>query len=461
MSDLQMSKVSIVKRLGSVSEEKMSLIGTIAISIAISSTAVIGILAIIMSDTDFSLTKHMMFVHKYVFPLMSIVVTALYILNLLKIKEKKNSIKKIVIDHPSLIIFCLLIILILISQIYNGFGYALEGFFVIGVGETFDLELEYFIIVLFGASQVTEKKHKLFLVRFYLIVSILLAGAGFFLWITEFNLLVRIRDEGFVSIFGNRNYYGYYLAMTIPLAGSLFVYEKSKLWKGIDIAVYLINIVAISLNNCTGAWFGAFFGILFVIITFFIIEKKFNLQSIVLLIIFLVGLYVPGHLAGTFEDNFNGFGADVVSIVSGDENADDAGSGRWRIWKKSMEIINDNKLLGIGFEGPSHRKDLITVNARPHNEFMQYMLFYGIPAGLMYIVGCLGVYIRALKKRKILDGVTMACLAAAFGYLVSSFFGVTVFSVTMYLFIFLGMGYVREKTDLKEKIIAKESADHK
>ena len=69
---------------------------------------------------------------------------------------------------------------------------------------------------------------------------------------------------------------------------------------------------------------------------------------------------------------------------------------------------------------------------------------------LLYFLGCFGIFLRALKKKKIMDGATLVSLCAAFGYLVSSFFGMTLFSTAAYLFIFLGMGYVREEPEKKE-----------
>ena len=88
------------------------------------------------------------------------------------------------------------------------------------------------------------------------------------------------------------------------------------------------------------------------------------------------------------------------------------------------------------YEGPPY-------NIRPHNEFMQYALFHGIPAAILYFVGCLGVFIRALRKKVYLDGASLVCLSAAFGYLVSSFFGLTLYTTAYFLFMFLGMGYVK------------------
>ena len=53
----------------------------------------------------------------------------------------------------------------------------------------------------------------------------------------------------------------------------------------------------------------------------------------------------------------------------------------------------------------------------------------------------LGVFVRAIRRRRILSGVTLACLTVAFTYMVSACFGITLYNTAPYLFIFLGLGY--------------------
>ena len=64
-------------------------------------------------------------------------------------------------------------------------------------------------------------------------------------------------------------------------------------------------------------------------------------------------------------------------------------------------------------------------------------------SGIAYFAGCLGVFLRGLRRRRTLDGVTLACLTGAFGYLVSAFFGLTLYCTAPFLFIMLGLGYAQ------------------
>ena len=67
-----------------------------------------------------------------------------------------------------------------------------------------------------------------------------------------------------------------------------------------------------------------------------------------------------------------------------DEYAGSAGSGRWRIWRGTVSLIGQRPLLGWGMEAIYvHDLTSITVSTRPHNEYLQYALFHGIPAALL------------------------------------------------------------------------------
>ena len=139
-------------------------------------------------------------------------------------------------------------------------------------------------------------------------------------------------------------------------------------------------------------------------------------------------------------------GHDVLKIAAGAEDAGHAGSGRWIIWQRSLTLIGEHPLFGLGFEGV-HVRGMreYARNTRPHNEFMQYALFYGIPAGIAYLAGTAGIYLRAVRRRQVLSPLSLVCLTGAFGYLASSCFGLTLFSTAPYLFLFLGMGYRLEE----------------
>ncbi len=441
-----------------ISYDMISLLALIAIGILILSPVALGIYGCFKKSYNMIQAHYVVLMQNVLFPTVCVIAFILYILNLLYIKKKNMRLKDVLVENPLIIVFSVVVLLIIVSQVYNGLGYALEGFLELTLGESFDVEVGYFIFFLFAATQVRREKHKRLLIRVHLFASAFIVFTGFVLWHAKVGTeeIFYINSNGFTSIYYNLNYYGYYLAVSVPLAAAAFLYEKKNVWKAIAGISFVANTVALSINNCTGAWVGATAGMLFILVTHLIIEKKVNYQALLLLLVYAVTIFIPGHILGTFEDNLFSLGGDITKILEGTEDAGGAGSGRWDIWTGSINVIKEHKLFGIGFEGVYYNMPKyhhLALNLRPHNEFIQYALFHGIPMMVAYFIGCLGVFIRALRKRKIMDGATLVSLSAAFGYLVSSFFGLTVFSTAFYLFVFLGMGYVHEKADINDDTV--------
>lgn len=446
----------IISDISSLSDQTISLAASIGLGALLVAPAFMAILASFKRSIDYTMMIYLSMIKNLVFPFACSITFLIYIVLIVRLYKQGVKLQDILKKNPLFILFAICVIWMLGSQFYNGADYAFSSFAVDSLGETFGMELSYFVFILFGATQVKIEKHKRCLLRIEVIASMILVVAAFILWHTQTDSQLFSDWEGretrfyFVSIFSNINYYGYYLSVAVPIAGAAFVYEKgfdSKgiKWKVISGISFMANVVALSLADSLGAWIGAGIGIIFIFISHLIIEKKFNLQAFVLIPTFGICLFVPGHIAGTFENSFFSFTGDVSNIVTGNDAAQQAGSGRIAIWKDSLDVINDNKVYGVGFEGIMFfENNKGPSNARPHNEFIQYAMFHGIPTGVLYFIGCFGIFIRALKKRRNMNGATLVSLAGALGYLVSSFFGLTVFSTAYFLFIFLGMGYVND-----------------
>ena len=444
-------KKSIIKGTIDTTEyplyKNISLIAMLAMGVLIIAPALMAILSMIVRSIDFTMNIYLSLIKKVAFPFACSIVFLLYIMIIYNWIKKKRGVKRILIENPLLIVLLLIVILIMISQFYNGIEYALSGFCAKSLGETFGMELCYFLFVLTGAAQIRVEDHKRILLRVHIISSVVLVIAAFVLWSTQIeSTFFSDWTPRFSSIFSNTNYYGYYLSVSVPITAATYVYESNKVWKAIAWFAFIANTIALSLNNTLGAWLGVAIALLFIVVAHFIIEKKLNIHALIILPVFMLFLYVPASTMGTFESNFSTLSGDISKIMEGGPEADGAGSGRWMIWNASLDIVKENKLLGIGFEGVKYREYVgPPYNIRPHNELIQYAMFHGIPVAVLYFIGCLGMYIRALRKKKVLDGATLVCLAGALGYLISSFFGLTLFSTAYFLFVFLGMGYAHEQ----------------
>ncbi len=437
-------KKSFINEIGSISDGVVSLGATLAMGVLLFAPALMAVMAMFKRSIDFTMNIYLSMIKHLVFPVACAIVLVIYLIVIIRYQSAGVPIKKIIKKNPIFAIFFVTSVLILASQFYNGAEYAFTGFCAAALGETFGMEICYFVFVLFGATQIKVESHKRFLLRAQVVISMILVLAAFILWHSQVeSSFFSDWTPRYSSIFSNTNYYGYYLSIAVAVAGAAFVYEQALIWKTVCGVGFVVNTVALSLNNTMGSWLASIFAILFIVIARFIIEKKVNWQTLVLIPVFALCLYIPGHIEGTFEANFSALVGDMGNMMEGNEAADDAGSGRGRLWKAALDIVDENKLFGIGFEGVKQRQYVgAPYNIRPHNEFIQYAMFHGIPMVIFYFAGCFGIFIRALRKRKEMNGATFVSLCGAFGYLVSSFFGMTIFSTGYLLFVFLGMGYV-------------------
>ena len=373
----------------------------------------------------------------------------------------------------SLLLFILYLGLVLISIAANGFTY----YAVYGHPYTKMSMWTYItnvLLYLFFSSLVYDEKVKSFLVRLCCYSASAYALYGVLAHIFK-------PDGHALSVtFHNSNHYGYYLAVSIALTSAMIVHQFSKPCtvtppdgeecpptllndegntdqsekkdankksvgsKWIDLSIWslmlIMQCIALAYNNTLGAWLAVLFSQIFLFVVYRVRDGKINKY-----ILYTLGLFVGASIVcsiftkSIFTSVIKTF-IDIGNIASGAENADKAGSGRWKIWKWTVRHILDRPLIGNGIEGILQytiAEDIET--GSPHNEFLEYAAFFGIPAALAYIAGCVSVFLHGLKYRKQINALTLICMAGAISYLASSFFGVCFYYTIVYNFIFLGL----------------------
>jgi|GEM_PF-5017322 len=263
--------------------------------------------------------------------------------------------------------------------------------------------------VIFTSFFATTKKQKSILLEAFIIIAtiisllaVLFDGFG----------LPRLYSYEFerTGIFSNQNYFGYFLAIStvLPVAR---MYKERKIVLQIYYAICLIiNEFALLITLTRGAFVGAIFGIILVLVLCPIQEKEFNIKLIIIpMIIFITFLVLEITGLTQFFPRLASFFGDA----STEEAVDTMSSGRIEIWKGIIEQIKTSPIIGVG----------IGNTPNPHNEFLQTAAWHGIPACLLYIAALATTYIKAIKNNKNLTDTQVAALAGTAGYIVSSFFG--------------------------------------
>ena len=264
------------------------------------------------------------------------------------------------------------------------------------------------------------------------------------------------------SIFYQFNHYGYFLMIAIALSAAIFVTEKCLYKRILSLAVMIFNTFILTLNTTFGCFLACLVGFVFMLVIVSVRDKKFNTASLAALAIFLLVTYLSGLKNHSFINELGQFFGDIKSVlgsvnetvteINGDEavssSADSAGTGRWSLWTNTLRYIKERPLFGWGIEGIGEKLNADTngLNSRPHNEYLQYAAFFGIPAAVLYICGLISVFIKAVKDRVKLSNQRLACLVVTFTYLFSALFGNTMFYTAPYLFIFMGLSFAQSDT---------------
>ena len=322
----------------------------------------------------------------------------------------------------------------LLSTAKNG----LTSAALIGEGEKHEslfTYLAYFLLFFLVCSFIESPTIKKWMANIFL-------GASFFVSLYSICFSsVWYQYMDLMGFFNNSNEFGYYLSITVMLAASMHVICQNRIGRILYLLLFSFQASVLMYNNTLGAWVGIVFGFLLLILVSFLCPNISRSRSVIAFAVFIFVTLITIPLGSKMFASFLGIFSDVNLIASGAVDAAGAGNGRWKIWRATVSYIGERPWLGFGVEGISERLHEDAGNYRPHNEFLQYAVFFGIPFAISYVLGIVSIYIRALRVRDRLDPMTCVCLIVAFSYLGSAFFGNTYYYTAPYFFIFLGLGY--------------------
>ena len=214
--------------------------------------------------------------------------------------------------------------------------------------------------------------------------------------------------------------------MSITIISSVvLIFIERKLWfKFVWLVLYGIQLWALLLNNTLGGFVAIFITIIFVSI-FAIIRDKKNWIWILLIVGILIGNCIYAEINTSYiSSNFNILSHDVTHITD-----DSAGSNRMVKWKNAFKGIKKYPLTGYG----------TSMYSSVFNEYIEHTVEWGIPGGFLYIAAIFSMFLTGLLKVKKLNKYTLAAGLIAMSYLISGFFGFTVYYITFMLPIILGI----------------------
>lgn len=302
--------------------------------------------------------------------------------------------------------------------------------------------LNYYLLVL-NAKNIKSKKYKNSLLNIFMYLGVFQGFYAVYQSFTPFTFLNNKFSGGAHMAMGlcsNPNFFGAYMAMQLSLATIFYVKQGQKkyLW------MFILFSVALYLASSSGPILG--FVLAFVL--FGILLRKQYKRILLLVLVFIVTCFITDKslkyvhediLGNSISDRYI-ISNDIVSTVDKiqNDNIDSIGSGRIRLWKRSIPLIGEYWLTGCGldnFYNALPQTGRIAYD-KAHNVYIQMAVTNGIFPTLVYMFVCLIVFLKGFKLKKV---ESLALFMAFVSYCILAFANISVIDVAPYFYIILGI----------------------
>ncbi|MBQ9415676.1 MAG: O-antigen ligase family protein [Clostridia bacterium] len=314
------------------------------------------------------------------------------------------------------------------------------------------------------ASQIRDEKYRKILLASVGIFSTVLAGLTLLRELAHATFLMNRGSMvgAFSGTFINSNHYGYYLCVSMLVLVGLFTHAQKWQAKVAWGLCFAINAVMMLYNQTLGAYFALLLGFVLYAILFIVrkgIKKAWPILALFALLIllsFVVNQHKMlddiGYLVRETKEAGSAISSDSASSEEAQSVTDKLGSGRGKLWKKTIQVILEHPLMGVGTDNVQ-----LYINYDiPHNEYLQIGANLGFPGLAAYLLALIVLFVFALKNTKNLSDCTLIAGVAVFVYCASAFTGISIPVATYQLFLYMGLlnGWFRQKDDeamLREK----------
>ena len=380
------------------------------------------------------------------------------------IKIIKKEFKLDLIDKTLLVFYALIIISTIFStnkvKAFIGEDNRYEGFFT----------LTAYFLTYYCAKYYFDYNKKL---KYFAIATVLIASIiGILQYYNIFPLYyifnIPFKESFASSTFGNRNFFGSFVAITVPLFMGLYIIKNKKIYLVTSIIAFWGMLASMTRSSWLGLVVATILGIIYIVKNYNKEILKRTIHIIIgFIIIFIFVLTPPPFITNNIGQNslsnrFSDLGEDVESFMNGSaDGIDIAGSGRIHIWKLTLKGIAAQPLIGPGpdnlVDGLSHNlpyeclEYVDKYNAffdKAHNEYLQIAATIGIPALIVY----LAFVAQILEKQKNLfkDNASFIFTISIISYFVQAFLNISTIGVAPIFWCLLGLV---QNEEFKKKLL--------
>lgn len=247
------------------------------------------------------------------------------------------------------------------------------------------------------------------------------------------------------ATFINPNHYGYYLCVSMIIIAGLFITSekiRSKILYGICFA---INLVVMLFNASLGPYIALALGLIALFIFSWIRKGFKKTWHLLILVAVFIGLSFLLNGQKVIKDIqlLTTQTGDVISVIGsggadtpeGQQAIDTIGSSRGVLWRKTIDVILANPIIGVGTDSIHLHID----NHIPHNEYLQITANLGFPGIILYLAALISCFAFTIKNiKKISDGTLIAGVGMLV-YCISAFVGISIPIATYQLFFCFGL----------------------
>ena len=252
-----------------------------------------------------------------------------------------------------------------------------------------------------------------------------------------------------IGLIGNRNFLSSYICIFLFISMGIYILKG-----GINYLIYSSILFTGLICSLTRSGWLAFFIYSLLGLSFIIKDKNKMKKAVIVLAIFLPIFIILNMSSGNESINR---AKKTIYIDKSNEEVVIQDSGRIEIIKIALKVFKDSPLIGWGPDTLKYRLNYdynelqnkyVTSNGgyidKTHNEFLEYAVSNGIFNLISYLI-LIGLIIYKLVGN-INNDSSKIMLLTLVGYLVQSFFNISVIMVAPLYWIFLGFTLQKSKS---------------
>ena len=226
------------------------------------------------------------------------------------------------------------------------------------------LSLASYYLIFMNVKNIKTEEYKKNIIKIFFIIGIVQVVYALLQVFTQAKFIFHVsRPHMGMGLCGNPNFFGSYMVMLSLISVTLYLLKKEKKYFALAI-IYFIGLV---LCNSTGPFISYIISLIFLLIFF---NKRIDKMKFLVLFTVLTVVYFSTDLSVKYVHNkifhnqidtaytiSNELGNSINSYRSGE-----LGNGRLRIWKNSLDLVDDYFILGSGpdtFADITHKMKLV------------------------------------------------------------------------------------------------------